>query len=156
MHPNAQLLHRFYTAFQQGDYATMQRCYHDEAEFSDPVFQHLKASEVKAMWQMLISASKDLRIEFGQIRADDHQGFAHWDAHYTFSKTGRPVVNRIDATFQFKDGKIFRHTDVFDFWKWSRQALGTTGLLLGWSGLVKKKVRGMASRNLEKFLTNLS
>ncbi|MFZ5973087.1 MAG: nuclear transport factor 2 family protein [Bacteroidota bacterium] len=152
MHPNEQLIHTFYSAFQKGDFATMQQCYHNEATFSDPVFQNLSSKEVRAMWQMLISASKDLRVEFDQVRATDGRGTAHWDAYYTFSKTGNKVVNRIDASFEFKDGKILKHTDVFDFWKWSRQALGTTGLLLGWSPLVKNKVRGMATKSLRKFM----
>lgn len=152
MHPNEQLIHTFYSAFQKGDFATMQQCYHNEATFSDPVFQNLSSKEARAMWQMLISASKDLRVEFDQVKATDRRGTAHWDAYYTFSKTGNKVVNRIDASFEFKDGKILKHTDVFDFWKWSRQALGTTGLLLGWSPLVKNKVRRMATKNLRKFM----
>ncbi len=152
MHPNEQLIQTFYSAFQKGDFATMQQCYHNEATFSDPVFQNLSSKEARAMWQMLISASKDLRVEFDRVKATDRRGTAHWDAYYTFSKTGNKVVNRIDASFEFKDGKILKHTDVFDFWKWSRQALGTTGLLLGWSPLVKNKVRGMATKNLRKFM----
>jgi hypothetical protein len=40
----------------------------------------------------------------------------------------RPVVNRISAQFYFQDGLI-RHTDDFDIWKWSKQALGLTGYL---------------------------
>lgn len=152
MHPNEQLIHTFYSAFQKKDYATMQQCYHDEATFSDPVFQNLSSREVRAMWQMLISGSKDLRLEFNKVQATDGKGSAHWDAFYTFSRTGRPVINRIDATFEFKDGKILRHTDVFDLWKWSRQALGLPGLLLGWGPIVQNKVRATARKTLDQFL----
>lgn len=152
MHPHEQLIQRFYSAFQQGDYRTMQECYHEQATFNDPVFQNLSSAEVKAMWQMLVTASTDLKMDFSLVKANDHEGSCHWDARYTFSRTGRAVLNRIDASFEFKDGKIFRHTDSFDLWKWSRQALGATGWLLGWSPLVSNKVRATARKSLDKFM----
>lgn len=154
MQANEQLIARFYSAFQKGDFVTMQQCYHDEATFSDPVFQNLSSAEVKAMWQMLLTASKDLKVEFSRVKATDQHGSCHWDATYTFSRTGRPVLNRIDAAFEFKDGKILRHQDRFDLWKWSRQALGATGWWLGWSPLVSNKVRATARKSLDKFMAN--
>ena len=38
------------------------------------------------------------------------------------------------------DGKIIKHTDIFDLWEWSKQALGVSGYLLGWSGFMKNKI----------------
>ena len=101
---------------------------------------------------MLCERGKDLRIEFSDIEADDSTGRAHWEAWYTFSSTGRPVHNRIDARFEFRDGKIIRHRDSFSFWGWARQALGPMGWMLGWSGLVRNRVRSQAARNLAAFL----
>jgi hypothetical protein len=69
--------------------------------------------------------------------------------------TGRRVHNKIDATFQFQDGKIIRHHDRFNFWKWSFMALGPVGLFLGWSPFIKNKVRKQAAKNLEKFIKKL-
>lgn len=152
MHPNEELIQRFYSAFQKKDYATMQSCYHDEAIFSDPAFPGLTSEEVKAMWQMLLTGSRDLRLEFSNVQATDKQGGCRWDAYYTFSRTGRPVHNRIEASFTFKDGLIFRHEDSFDFWRWSRQALGWSGWLLGWSPFLRKKVQEMARKNLQHFM----
>ncbi|MBK8966501.1 MAG: nuclear transport factor 2 family protein [Lewinellaceae bacterium] len=152
MHANARLLETFYQAFQNKDYATMQACYADTATFSDPVFQNLNAAEVRAMWEMLIRRGKDLELTFSNIQADDRQGSAEWEARYTFSATGRPVVNRIRSEFVFENGKIVRQTDRFSFYNWARQALGTPGLLLGWTGLIRGKVRGMARKNLAKFM----
>jgi ketosteroid isomerase-like protein len=152
MHSHEALITTFYSAFQHGDYAAMQSCYHGDAEFSDPVFQHLNSKEVKAMWQMLLTSAKDLKITFSNVKADDRQGSCHWEAWYTFSRTGRRVHNIIEARFQFKDGKFIQHHDSFDMWRWSRQALGTSGLLLGWSPLVKNKVRATASKSLTKFI----
>jgi hypothetical protein len=156
MDHHAAIITKFYTAFQQGDYATMQSCYHTEAMFHDPVFEDLDATKVKAMWQMLITSAKELRIEFGDVKTHGAKGSCRWQAWYPFSLTGRRVHNVIGAHLEFKDGLIFRHRDDFDFWRWSRQALGTSGVLLGWSPLVKNKVRSTAQHNLRRFIANSS
>lgn len=130
----------------------MQSCYHQEAQFNDPAFGDLNAAEVKAMWEMLLTSATDLRISFRDVKVDGNTGSCHWQAWYTFTSTGKKVHNIIDATFQFKDGKIFRHKDSFHFWRWSRQALGVPGLLLGWSSMLHNKVRQTARGRLVKFM----
>ena len=130
----------------------MQSLYHPQAHFSDPVFTSLDSPGVKAMWQMLLTAGKDLRITFQDVKAEGRHGSCHWEAWYTFSRTGKRVHNIIEASFEFKDGLILKHQDRFDFWRWSRQALGLPGWLLGWSPLVKNKVRNTASSGLRKFM----
>jgi ketosteroid isomerase-like protein len=152
MHPNQQLLQNFYKAFDRKDYATMQQAYHPQAKFYDPVFQHLNAEEAKAMWQMLLTSAKDLSVKFSECQADDKKGSIRWDAYYTFTKTGRKVHNIIHATFAFHEGKIVDHHDHFDLWRWSRQALGVSGMLLGWSPVVQNKVRATAKASLRKFM----
>ncbi len=148
---NEKVIHRFYTDFQGLNYRGMQEAYHDDAEFSDPVFGTLTSQEVKAMWQMLLTRSTDLKISFSDVQASDAAGKCHWEAWYTFSKTGRSVHNIIDAQFEFKDGKIYRHHDVFSLWRWSRQALGRSGLLMGWTPWVQHKVRESARKSLVAF-----
>lgn len=152
MHPNAELINRFYEAFARRDGAAMAACYHPAVHFSDPVFPDLNGPAAGAMWRMLTERGKDLRIEHRDVQADDVAGSAHWEAWYTFSATGRAVHNVIDARFAFKDGLIVNHEDSFDFYRWSRQALGATGLLLGWTPMVKGKVRGQAAAGLAKFM----
>ena len=152
MHPHVQLIDRFYTAFARRDAEGMVACYHPEIEFSDPVFPDLHGDRARGMWQMLCERGKDLRIEFTQVAADDRQGQAHWEAWYTFSATGRQVHNRIDARFDFRDGRILRHDDLFSFWRWASQALGPVGIALGWTPLVKDKVRRQAAANLERYM----
>lgn len=148
MHPNAALIQRFYTAFQQRDAATMAACYAPDVQFSDPVFPDLRGADAGAMWTMLCERGKDLKVEFRDVRADDATGSAHWDAWYTFSTTGRPVHNSIDATFAFRDGRIVRHADRFDLHRWAGQALGAPGMLLGWTPFLQNKIRGMAAKGL--------
>ena len=152
MNANEQLIKHFYTCFQNMDYKGMQNCYADHATFNDAVFKDLNAAQVKAMWEMLITSAKDFKIEFSNIQADEKTGKAHWDAYYTFSKTGNKVVNRIDATFEFENDKIVKHTDDFNFYTWAKQALGTTGLLLGWTSFLKSKVQTNAMANLTNFM----
>ncbi len=129
----------------------MANCYHAGAEFSDPVFQKLKGTEIKDMWSMLCLQAKTLEIEAFDIQADDTRGQATWTARYPFGKSKRIVFNRIEATFEFRDGKIIRHVDHFDLWKWSRMALGPLGFLLGWHSIVQENIRSQAMRNLTKF-----
>lgn len=152
MNTNEQLISAFYTAFQQKDYQTMQKCYAENAVFNDEVFKDLNARQVRAMWEMLIKKGKDMHLEFSQVQADDRTGSAEWIATYSFSSTGRKVINRIHASFEFGNGKIIRHTDRFPFYTWARQALGNKGLLLGWTGFLRKKVQATALANLTAYL----
>lgn len=149
---NEQTIQTFYTCFQKKDYKGMQACYADDATFSDSVFVGLNAAQVRAMWEMLIRRGKDLQLEFSNVFADAQSGSAQWVATYTFSATGHKVINRIQARFEFRDGKIIRHTDSFDFYTWARQALGVTGLLLGWTSFLKNKVRQGAMKNLAAYM----
>lgn len=151
-HPNEALIERFYTAFAALDGKGMSDCYASDVRFSDPVFPDLSGNAAGGMWRMLTGQAADLKIEHSAVSADDETGRAHWEAWYTFSVTGRKVHNVIDATFHFRDGAIVQHTDDFNFYRWSRQALGVPGVLLGWTPLLRNKVRRMAGGNLEKFL----
>ncbi|HEX2079092.1 MAG TPA: nuclear transport factor 2 family protein [Longimicrobium sp.] len=152
MHPNAALIHRFYDSFAARDAAGMKACYHPDVVFHDPAFGELRGEEAGAMWAMLCGRAKDLQVTSSDVHADDARGRARWEARYTFAQTGRPVLNRIDAEFEFRDGLIVRHTDRFGFWRWARQALGPAGLLLGWTPLIRNRVRATARRGLEKYM----
>lgn len=155
MNGNEALIRRFYTAFQQLDYATMQQCYSSDAIFNDPVFGILQGYEVPAMWEMLCKNAKDFSLSFSDIQLlDEEYATCRWTAVYTFSKTGRRVTNNIKAHLRIQNGFITEHTDQFNFHQWSRQALGLPGLLLGWSGYLKNKVRANARKNLERFMAS--
>ncbi|MBC3467366.1 nuclear transport factor 2 family protein [Pseudomonas sp. RW10S2] len=145
------LITRFYQAFQRLDAEAMVACYSDDIVFSDPAFGTLRGQDVGDMWRMLTTRAKDFSLTFDSVHADARGGSAHWVATYLFSQTGRTVVNDIQARFVFRDGLICQHDDSFDLWRWSRQALGTPGLLLGWSPLVRNKVRQQANKGLRAF-----
>lgn len=150
---NESTIHRFYTAFQQLDYTTMQACYTDNAVFSDPVFGLLDTQEVRAMWEMLCKRAKDFSLTYGNIRLlDDEYATVEWTATYTFAQTGKKVINRIKANMRFKDGYIIEHSDAFAFYAWCKQALGLPGILLGWSGYMHKKIQLQAKIGLQRFM----
>jgi hypothetical protein len=155
---NRATITRFYAAFAVLDSATMQACYATGAHFEDEAFNLNGPDEIGGMWRMLCQATQakgraDWKLDASQIQATATIGSAHWDAHYRFSATGRLVLNRIDATFEFNDqGLITHHRDRFNFWAWSRQALGLPGLLLGWTPFLRGKVRAQAGANLQRFL----
>lgn len=134
----------------------MQECYADNATFNDPVFINLNSEQAKAMWEMLCLRSKDLKIEYKNITAEGKQATAEWIAHYTFSVSGKKVVNSIKASFLIENGKIIKHTDNFNFYKWSKQAIGIPGVLLGWTNLFKNKVRRGAMESLAGFMNTKS
>jgi ketosteroid isomerase-like protein len=149
---NESLIERFYAAFAARDGAAMAACYAQDVSFSDPVFPDLRGSEAGAMWRMLTGRATDLRVELLERQADGDRGSARWRADYTFTQTGRQVTNDVRAEFRFRNGLIVEHVDVFDFHRWARQALGRSGLVLGWTPLLKSAVRRRARASLEEFM----
>ena len=152
MNNNEELIQKLYDAFARLDYATMQNCYAANPIFNDPVFGILQGEEVNAMWEMLCKNAKDFSLHADKIEVDGEYGTCNWEASYTFSKTGRRVVNKVKAHMRIENGKITEHTDEFDIYKWSRQALGLPGVLLGWSGYLKNKIRSDAKAKLYRFM----
>ena len=148
---NRALITRFYQAFQRLDADAMLALNSSDIVFSDPVFGTLRGKDAGDMWRMLTTRAKNFTLTFDSIRADEHSGSAHWVATYLFSQTGRVVVNDIQACFVMRDGLICQHDDTFDLWRWSRQALGVPGMLLGWSPLMQNKVRLQAFKGLRAF-----
>ncbi|WP_297832343.1 nuclear transport factor 2 family protein [Pseudomonas sp.] len=148
---NRAVITEFYQAFNRLDAEAMSACYTEDVVFSDPVFGVLKGRQAGDMWRMLTLRAKDFSLTFDSVRADERTGAAHWVAKYLFSQTGNTVVNDIQARFVFRDGKICEHHDQFDLWRWSRQALGAKGVLLGWTPLVQNAIRAQAQNGLKTF-----
>jgi ketosteroid isomerase-like protein len=149
---NAALIERFYSAFARRDVETMLSCYRADVVFRDPVFGALSGPRVRAMWRMLNARAVDLTIEFDKVAATESDGSAHWEARYTYTATGRPVHNCIDASFEFRDGSIAHHVDRFSLWRWAAMALGTKGALLGWLPPVRSAIRTRAAAGLAAYM----
>jgi ketosteroid isomerase-like protein len=135
MNTNEQVITRFYSAFQKLDWQTMNACYSEDIVFSDPVFGLLRGDEVRYMWEMLCTNAKDFSLEFSNIQLlDEEYATCNWTATYTFSKTGRRVVNNIKAFMKLKDGKT-------EFSKVYREKNAT---------IVSRRVRSASLRRGEK------
>jgi ketosteroid isomerase-like protein len=147
------LISAFYDALASADYAAMERCYHPEVSFGDPIFQEIEGRDrVMRMWRLQLGVRDGLKSDYRDVTADEFSGTAHWTARYTFSTTGREVVNEIDALFRFEDDLIVRHHDEFDFKRWSKMALGKpNGLLFGWTPMWRKSIRDRATQQLDEF-----
>lgn len=147
------IVEQFYNAFEKLDAERMLEWYHDDVMFTDPVFGVLKGEEAKNMWRMLCHSQqgKDFKIVTSDIEYTPELGKARWEAYYTFSKTGKKVHNIINATFKFKDGKIIDHVDRFSLYRWSKQALGIKGFLVGWTVFFKKEMNKTARKMLQDF-----
>ena len=155
MTENEQLITNFYTAFGNKDIEKMAECYHGNIQFEDPAFGVLNEKKPIIMWKMLLERSKgNIKIEFFDVIANENSGSATWVATYVFSKTNRKVINKINAKFEFQDGLIIKHTDSFDIYKWSKQALGFKGFLLGWTSFMRNKIQESAKKSLENYIKN--
>lgn len=148
-----ELLQKFYNSFSAGNAEEMIDCYHDSVIFHDPAFGTLKGNSVKYMWEMLLSKKDtDFKIDYKILKADEKYGEVYWIAHYNYGPKKRKVVNKVTASFEFKDGKILRHTDDFNLWNWSKQALGTSGFLLGWSSYMRDQIQKKTGKILSSYI----
>lgn len=152
MTEQAELIEKFYQSFQKKDAIGMADCYADDVVFSDPVFPELKGKRARAMWRMLCEKAHEIEITYRDIVVEGNRGSVIWEARYPFSQTGRTVHNVIRADFEFRNGRIIRHRDDFSFYRWSRQALGPVGWLLGWTPFLLSKVRRSAAASLTRYL----
>lgn len=144
---------RFYSAFAKGDAETMNSLYADQVEFEDPAFGKLKGDRAKMMWNMLLERSQgNLKIDYTIIESTENTALVNWEARYPFSKTGRQIHNKISAHLTIEDGKIIKHTDHFNLWKWSQQAFGIKGLMMGWTPFFRKKLQQQTRGLLVKFM----
>ena len=143
---------KLYNSLSKADVSQMRECYDPDVEFCDPAFGTLNGKEVFQMWQMLIEKSKGtLKIDYSDIHANDYLGSAKWITEYKYSKNNHKVLNTITSKFVFKEGLIIKQTDDFDVWKWSKQALGIKGVLLGWTGFMQKKIQKQARLSLKQY-----
>ena len=104
------------------------------------------------MWRMLTERGTDLRVELLEHSADGDRGSAHWRAPTRSPRPGARSSTTCRATLRFDDGLIADHVDDFDFHRWARQALGPSGLLLGWTPLLRNAVRRRARAGLDEYL----
>ena len=147
------IIEKFYTAFASRDSHTMNSCYAEDISFYDPVFELLRGDEVLSMWEMLCANAQDLQITHANFK-DLGDGYytCDWTATYTFSLTGKRVVNNVRANMKILNDLIIEHSDGFSLHKWSAQAFGIIGKLLGWNGVFQRRIKNTAKKNLLRYI----
>lgn len=142
----------FYDAFQKRDYKTMQSLYALNSVFTDPVFPNLTSFQAGGMWEMLLKAGKDLEMDYKIVDTSKTKAKVKWTAKYTFTKTGRKVINKVTSELEIIDGKIVIHRDSFNFRRWARQALGFFPWMFSFTGITQKKVQEQALIALNDYI----
>jgi len=149
---NTQLITHFYQSFAAKDSDGMLACYAPDVVFTDPAFGRLEGKDAHDMWRMLLSrGGEGMEIAFGEVRSEGDRATTDWMARYSYGPRRRMVVNEIHAKFRIENGKIIEHTDSFSLWRWSRQALGFNGLLMGWSAYFKARMQETTSAMLNDY-----
>ncbi|MFC4261805.1 nuclear transport factor 2 family protein [Ferruginibacter yonginensis] len=153
MNGEQNIIQQFFNAFKKLDATTMNACYTNNIAFNDPMFDLLRGDEVRAMWQMLCANASNFSLEYDSIK-DEGDGYytCNWTAQYTFSKTGRRVINKCKAYMKIENGLIAEHSDAWSLHKWSEQAIGLPGKLLGWAGFFRRRIKNNARKNLLHFM----
>jgi len=151
-----ELIGRLFRALNDLDYETAGALYRDDAVFSDPVFPELHGEEVRMMWRMLLEFSDSLSMKVSNIRVDGNAATADWEASYLYGKEKRPVLNRVKARFEFKDGGIFRHTDSFSLPRWISMAHGWGKGAAALLPPARDKVRAEAKKALDLYTRRMS
>lgn len=152
MHAHETLLTRFYEALSAGDEAGVAACFAEDYRYYDPVFGQLEGARAVAMWRMFCARGDALTVRYSDVVADDVAGSARWEALYAFSKTGRPVHNRIRSAFRFRDGLVVDQRDSFSAYRWASMALGAPGRLAGWAPPFRAAVTRQAVGTVDAFL----
>ncbi len=152
---NYQLLLTFFTAFAKKDLDAMLDCYHKNVVYDDVSFGKQQQEKAKAVWRFLIkNVGEKAVITFSNIQTSATSGQANGTITYYFGK--RKITNEITATFHFQDGKIIYHKDEYNLWKWSQQAFGFVGYLIGWSLAFRWLIRWQMQRSLQAFIRHQS
>lgn len=129
MHSHEELLRRLFDCLNAHDHEGMAACYHEQATFRDIAFTLKGRIQIHAMWDMICSPDaagtpSDIVVTVEDVSANHATGKARIVDDYTLRSTKRKVHNRIESSFEFRDGLIFRQIDSCDAVDWAKQAFG--------------------------------
>lgn len=154
MNANEELLHIFFRSLKSKNFIQLADCYAKNATFTNPVYISLNKTLTVAMFNMYIRNAENLRLDFKNITADHHSGSAEWLITYTTAKKNKVVIKYLKSHFTFKNEKIVKQVDDFNFYNYIRQIKGATGFMFGWARLYKTSVQNSAMKELIRFKDN--
>jgi hypothetical protein len=147
MSAHKRIVETLFRSLQTLDHNAMAACYDETAAFSDIAFRLQGRQQIHTMWHMICLKGIDVQVQ----SIEDVGDIVHARIvdTYTFSDTGRKVINPIESSFEFRNGLIAVQRDSCDPLHWARQAFGgLKGELVGRVGLLR---RVAASRKLQQF-----
>lgn len=151
----AQALERFFDAMQRCDTEALRTSYHPALRFDDPLISTTSVGD-RLDWCGMLWSPRDAdgqriwQLELEEVRTRGALATARWNLRYRYTPTKRLIDQALHSHFSFDaDGRITTQRDSFDFWRWSRQAHGLLGLLLGWTPLMWDQAREQARASLE-------
>ncbi len=157
MKPTEQVAITYFEGFKNKNPEQMNALYKPDVDgiFNDPVFQNLNTHQVQSMWSMLLRGSKDLTSTYKIVEVTDTSVTVEWEAHYTYSATGRKVVNNVRSVLQIENGLIVKQIDTFDLSKWTGQALPpVVAQLFAW--FPDLTIRKLAKKTLNGYIEKQS
>lgn len=152
MHRNAELLNHLFTSLNRHDYAKMTECYGLKAQFHDIAFHLYGRDQIGLMWRMICEG--DIRADFRIVDANERGGTVELIDEYTFPDTGRPVRNRIQSRFRFRDGRVEEQRDSCDPKAWAAMAIGGPGGFI--AGRIPLVRRWKARSKLSQYVRGLN
>lgn len=137
----ADVVTRFYEAFEAKNVDAMEQLYAPNLRFKDAIFSFDDAAGATHMWRKLFQVDPNAKLAFTLDSADGATVKGHWVADYHVN--GRPVHNEVSTTMRVEGGRIVEHTDDFSWKKWAPQAFpaGRLFTLPGLDALAKGLVR---------------
>lgn len=137
----AEVVTKFYQAFESKNVDAMAQLYAPNLKFKDAIFSFDDAAGATHMWRKLFEVDPNAKLKFTLDSTEGSTVKGHWVADYHV--LGRPVHNEVSTTMKVENGKITQHTDDFSWKKWAPQAFpaGALFTLPGLDSLAKVAVR---------------
>lgn len=150
---NDAVVHDLMAALARHDVEGLERCYHPDVSYGDPMFPELEGRDrVLALWRMVFDRTTGLRVAHRAVTTDKYRGSAACVFTYVIAESGREIETRTEALFHFEDGLIVRHHNEYDFRHWSKVVLGRpTGLISGWTPRLRDSIRSGARKALQAY-----
>lgn len=147
MSKKIEIVKEFYEALNKRDYKIVNGLYHSEAKYRDEIFD-FNGIEIHALWYNATLPEMDISVKLESIREEGDKVITEWEMRYTLDIIKRRINLKEKGVFEFKDEKIYRHTDTYDFWAWCTQAFGAIGRVMGWSNWLRNRVRNQARKSV--------